>query len=158
MTELEIFKREIEQALSPGLKKRMEQLGLQLTLSSSNHAGYQPVVIADELVEDEFLGDMASYRSDVTGVDNTIFLSSRANSRHAPRMKIAIDPPDSLGPGSKTASIALHDGSVVAGEHVPAALLRQVQQFIELNRDALLDYWNETIDTRQLDRRLKSIA
>jgi Domain of unknown function (DUF4160) len=60
--------------------------------------------------------------------------------------------------GSKTASIALHDGCVVAGEHVPAALLRQVQQFIELNRDALLDYWNETIDTRQLDRRLRSIA
>ena len=78
--------------------------------------------------------------------------------RHAPRIKLAIDPPDSINPRAKTASIAIHDGSVVAGESVPAPLLRQVQQFIEINRDALLDYWDYRIDTRQLDRLLKSIC
>ena len=74
-------------------------------------------------------------------------------SRHAPGIKIAIDPPLSVDPRSKTASVAIADGAVVAGE-VPPSLLNQARRFIEANRDVLLDYGEYRIDTDELRRRL----
>jgi hypothetical protein len=99
---------------------------------------------------------MVTYRKDITGVDNTIFISPGLRVRHAPRIKVAIEPPDSINPTSETASIEIGSGAVVAGE-VSTGLLEQVQQFIELNGPVLLDYWHCRIDTRQLQERLKSI-
>jgi len=172
--ELQSVKIRIERSLPPDVVETLRRTDMQLTLGSSSHArpaapparagaqAFQPVVIdqkiTDELAEMELLEEMTSYRKDATGIDNTIFISPKGQVRHAPRIKLAIDPPDSINPRAKTASIAIHDGSVIAGESVPAPLLRQVQQFIEINRDALLDYWDYRIDTRQLDRLLKSIC
>src|SRR5262245_48607874 len=48
--------------------------------------------IADDLQE------MVSYRKNVTGVAHTLFISPKGNARHGPRVKVAIDPPDSLDP------------------------------------------------------------
>jgi hypothetical protein len=101
------------------------------------------------------LQEMVSYRANVTGVANTIFISPKGNARHAPRIKIAIDPPDSLDPRGATVSIAL-DGDVTVGPITPE-LLRQAQRFIELNRQVLLDYWNYRIDTEELRQRLLAI-
>lgn len=112
--------------------------------------------LADELAEEELLEEMVSYRRNVTGVNNTIFISPKGNTRHAPRIKLAIDPPDSVDPRGNTASIAIVDGAVVAGD-VPPALLEQVQRFIDSNRTVLLDYWEYRIDTDTLRRRLKSV-
>src|SRR3984893_2245085 len=114
------------------------------------------VSLADELAEEELLAEMVSYRKDVTGVDNTIFISPKGNTRHAARIKLAIEPPDSIDPRSKTASVAIRDATVVAAD-VPPRLLEQVRQFLEANRDALLDYWEYRIDTEELRRRLKSV-
>jgi hypothetical protein len=100
---------------------------------------------------------MVSYRKAVTGVDNTIFISPKGSTRHAARIKLAIDPPDSIDPRSETASIAIADGTVVAGKIVSAALLRSAQRFIELNRAALIDYWEYRIDTEELRERLRAI-
>jgi len=112
--------------------------------------------LADQLAEEELLEHMASYRKDVTGIDNTIWISPRGRTRHAARVKVAINPPDSLNPTSETASVAVHDGSLVAGDMLPA-LLEQVRRFIALNRDTLVDYWEHRIDTHELDQRLKSV-
>jgi hypothetical protein len=106
--------------------------------------------------EEELLNEIVSYRKDVTGIENTIFISPKGNTRHAPRIKIAIDPPLSVDPRSKTASVAIADGTVVAGE-VPARLTEQVRRFIDANRDVLLDYWEYRIDMEELRRRLKPI-
>jgi len=40
---------------------------------------------------------------------------------------------------------------------VAAELLKQVRQFIQLNHDVLLDYWNYRVDTEELRERLKPI-
>jgi hypothetical protein len=112
--------------------------------------------LAEERAEEELLEEMVSYRKDVTGVANTIFISPKGNTRHAPRIKVAIDPPLSVDPRSKTASVAIADGTVVAGE-VPPTLLDQARRFIDVNRDVLLDYWEYRIDTDELRRRLKPI-
>jgi hypothetical protein len=71
-------------------------------------------------------------------------------------LKVAIDPPTSLNPGGKTARLDIVNGQVVASE-LPATLLAHVRQFIDLNRQALLDYWNYQTDTDELRAALKSI-
>jgi hypothetical protein len=98
--------------------------------------------------------DMVSLRKDITGIDHTIFVSTKGYAQHAPRIKIAVDPPDSLNAASKSASMALHDYSVM-GEYVPPAIVEQAKKFIERNKPTLLDYWDNKIDTAQLIERLR---
>ena len=105
----------------------------------------------------EDLDEMVSYRRNVTGVDHTVFISPRGNSRHAPRIKIAIDPPNSLDPRSETASMDLYTGIVLAGTIPDPRVLEQARKFLLLNRQVLLDYWNYKIDTDELRQRLRSI-
>jgi hypothetical protein len=93
--------------------------------------------------------DASSLRGDDTGVDNTVFVSTEGRARHAPRIKIAIDPPDSFNATSKTASMAFHDYSVT-GAYVPPRLVEQATRFIERNRDVLLRYWDAKISTREM--------
>ena len=112
---------------------------------------------ADDLAEKELIEEMVSYRKDVTGIDHTVFISPKGHTTHSARIKLAIDPPDTVDPRGKTTSIALNDAAVVVGENVPPVLLDQVRRFIDLNRAALLDYWEYRIDTEELRRRLRPI-
>jgi hypothetical protein len=113
------------------------------------------VVLAEAEIDEA--EDMVSLRKDRTGVQNTVFVSTKGYSRHAARIKIAIDPPDSLNAAAKTASMTLHDYSI-AGAYMPPHLVEQARRFIERNRAALLDYWDNKIDTPELIERLRSIA
>ncbi len=99
--------------------------------------------------------DMVSLRRDLTGVDNTIFVSTKGYAQHAPRIKIAVDPPDTFNATSKSLSMAINDYSV-RGEYLAPRIMEQAKQFIERNRDVLLRYWNCEIDTAELIKRLKS--
>ena len=40
---------------------------------------------------------------------------------------------------------------------MPPNLLKQVQQFVKLNRDALLEHWNYEIKTDEMEQRLKKV-
>jgi hypothetical protein len=99
------------------------------------------------------LEETASFQKGATGIPNTLFISPKGNARHAPQIKVAIDPPDSVDPRSENATIDF-DGNVVARRIAPD-LLRQVRQFIAVNRDVLESYWKYEIDTDQLRRRLR---
>ena len=107
-------------------------------------------------MEAEEAEDMASVRRDISGIANTIFISAKGSGRHAARIKVAIDPPDSLNAWGKNTSVALHDYSI-QGQNLPAALFEEVKAFIDLNREVLLAFWNCEIDTRQALDRLRSI-
>jgi hypothetical protein len=141
----------LRKELAAGHVVELTDIGAVLTRLEDIHA------LADRLAEEELLEHMASFRKDATGVDNTIWVSPKGRTRHAARIKVAIDPPDSLNATSQTASVTVHDGSVAEG-HIPSRILRQVQEFVKINRDVLMDYWEERIDTRQLDQRLKPVA
>jgi hypothetical protein len=112
----------------------------------------------DAQAETEMLGDLSSYPSRETGVDNTIFVSTKIGVRHGPRIKLAVDPPDSLSPGCVNASIAIDSGEVVAGIKPDAKVLKQAREWIALNRDALLDYWHCRISTPDFGERMKPIG
>jgi hypothetical protein len=113
------------------------------------------VGLADQLAEEELLEEMVSYRKDVTGVDNTIFIAPRGNTRHPARIKLAIDPPHTVDPRGKTAVVAIADGKVTGD--VSSHLLEQARRFVDTNREVLLDYWEYRIDTETLRQRLKPL-
>jgi hypothetical protein len=129
------------QELAQGTTLQVTELGL--------------VIVPFALPEDEELEEMVSYGKNITGIDNTIFISPKGNARHGPRLKVAIDPPDSISPHGKNASVSF-DGSSV-GEPIPRKLFEQVMKFIELNRDTLNDYWEYRILTDELQNRLQPI-
>lgn len=100
------------------------------------------------------LEEMVSYRKDATGISHTIFISPMGGARHGPRIKVAIDPPDTLNPRGKIATVVF-DGRTIGD--INPRLAEQVKRFIEINRATLLDYWHYRIDGRELDRRLKPL-
>jgi hypothetical protein len=155
---LDDIRKSIERSLTPDVVTALREEGIALALTPSGDLG--PIVtISDELAERELAGDMVSYRKKKTGVDNTIFISQQGYAPHAARIKIAIDPPDSINVRSTTVSVAVDSGKVVAGDKskVSASLQEQVQKFVVLNREVLLKYWDAGIDTDELGKQLKSI-
>jgi hypothetical protein len=159
LSDLDDIRRTIERALPPYVVDAMHEEGIALTLVPQLEPGEALVDISDELAERELAGDMVNYKKKTTGVDNTVFISQKGYTRHGPRIKIAIEPPDSISVTSKTVSVAIDTGKVVAGnkEKVSAALQKQVLKFVVLNRDVLLDYWNAKISTEELQEKLKAV-
>ena len=150
------IKTTVERSLPPDVVAALRHEGIALALTPSGDLG--PIVtISDELAERELAGDMVSYRKNKTGIDNVIFISPKGYTRHAARIKVAIEPPHSLDTTTKTASIEISSGEVVAGELSDTQLLKQVQKFIELNRHVLIEYWNNKIATDELTERLKPV-
>jgi hypothetical protein len=127
-------------------------------LREVNARGVQPgeVKLFLGALEEDEAGHMVSIVKKRSGIDDTLFASTRGNSRQAARIKIAVDPPNSLNETCKGASMALHDFSTV-GAYMAPSLVEQVKTFIELNRDALLAYWDATIDTETMLERLKPV-
>ncbi|WP_315792669.1 hypothetical protein [Bradyrhizobium sp. SZCCHNRI1002] len=111
---------------------------------------------ADAAAEGEMLGDMVAFDSTVTGIHNTIFVSTKAGVRHGPRIKVAINPPTHFRADGENASVTF-DGRVIPDGAVPAALLSQLQEFINQNRAVLFEYWDQNISTNELQRRLHPI-
>src|SRR6516162_9957589 len=130
----------LRRELDAGHAVALTDLGAVLARIEDIHA------LADQLAEEELLEHMASFRKDATGVDNTIWVFPEGRTRHTARIKVAINPPDTLNATSETASVAIHDGSVAEGR-ISSHILRQVQEFVKINREVLTDYWEERIDT-----------
>ena len=99
--------------------------------------------------------EMANLSPATTGLPLTIWVSPRGLARHDARIKV------SLTPGKMDVT----NIAVVAIRPEPKALtpglgtdeFSKIERWIKINQDALLDYWNETIDTGELIPRLKKI-
>lgn len=103
----------------------------------------------------EWLASMPTFRKRTTGVDNSIFVSAKFPG-HAPRIKVAIDPPTHIDRFGNSASVAIGDGAVLAGK-LPRSVLAQVRAWLDLNRDVLIDYWEQRIDDEELRERLQKL-
>lgn len=107
------------------------------------------------LASEDEIWAIASLSSQQTGVQNTVFVSTKGYGQLAPRIIIAIDPPDTLDPTGVTAEMNIND-CWCRDSHVIALKIRvQAERFIECNRAALLDYWYLRIDGAQLIERLQ---
>jgi hypothetical protein len=163
MNDLAELRERVERSLPLELARELREAGIALTLASSAAVLLEPagglVRLDPALAEEEILEleAMASFGPPTTGVSYAIFISPDVTGRHGPRIEVAIDPPLSFNVRAKMASISVPDGEHVAGEPVPAALHRQLRQFVDLNREVLLAYWRQEIDTTELHGQLRSI-
>ena len=97
---------------------------------------------ADELA-DEDLVEMANLPEEDTGIPGTIFVSTRTGG-HEPRVKYF---DGRAGEAQPSCSVTIADPPQVVANGLPDDVVRQrvllVSAWVALNRDALLEFWNE---------------
>ncbi len=106
------------------------------------------------IAEDEFWR-MANLSSQKTGLPFLVWISSGQGARHAARVKVArnlADRPDNMTSVSIAAPATVHGGPPLASTD-----LRKLQDWIDLNRAVLLDYWNCELATDEVMERLKKV-
>jgi hypothetical protein len=98
------------------------------------------VTLADELATDELV-EMANLTAAQTGVPGTIFISTAMGS-HGPRVKYYVQP----GRAQPSFSVTIVDNPTVVANSLPVRTMRQMSpqviRWVALNKDALLDFWN----------------
>lgn len=96
--------------------------------------------LGDELATEELV-EMANLTAAQTGVLGTIFISTVMGS-HGPRVKYFVQP----GRNQPSFSVLIADPPRVVANSLPDRVLRQrspeVVRWVTLNKDALLDFWN----------------
>jgi hypothetical protein len=99
------------------------------------------VTLADELANDDELVEMANLTAAQTGVPGTIFISTAMGS-HGPRAKYFVQP----GRSQPSFSVSVSNNPSVVANSLPTRVLNQMSpqviRWVVLNRDALLDFWN----------------
>jgi hypothetical protein len=98
--------------------------------------------LADELV-DEDLVEMANLQEEDTGIPGTIFVSTRMGG-HGPHVKYF---DGRAGEAQPSCSVTIADSPRVVANSLPDHVVSRraplVSAWVALNRDALLEFWNE---------------
>jgi hypothetical protein len=85
----------------------------------------------------------------------TVWVSPRGRARHDALVKV------SLTPGrmdiGRTAVVGIRPSPRLIEGNLASADLELVAQWIRANEEALIDFWNETIDSVELGARLRKI-
>lgn len=99
--------------------------------------------------------EMANLSPRTTGLPLTVWVSPRGHARHDARIKV------SLTPGKmdidNVAVVAIRPAPECLAGDLAAADFQQIASWITLNEPALLDYWDEAIDTAELIGRLRRV-
>ena len=100
-----------------------------------------PDTLLAEEVSDDIVADMANLTAAQTGIDGTIFIST-AMGAHGPRVKYFLQP----GRTQPSFSVSISDKPVVVANSLPARVVRRITrrvvEWVSLNKDALLDFWD----------------
>jgi hypothetical protein len=109
-----------------------------------------------EALEPEDLFGMANLFPRTTGLPMTVWVSPRGNARHDVRVKVNMSHGNHMSVAN-TAVIGVRPSPhMIAGRLSPEDE-RAVFQWISLNADALIAYWDGQIDTIQLGQQLKPV-
>ena len=108
------------------------------------------------------LFEMANLRKRETGLPVNIYVSSggTVNKHHSPRIKVMYDTSNRFNPHATVSVILKQDVTptdVVGYNNLPNHILTPIRNYINLNFDVLIDYWNDKIDTIELSRKLKKL-
>jgi hypothetical protein len=107
---------------------------------------------AEQEAEDLF--EMANLYPDTTGLPMTVWVSPRGNARHDVRVKVNMTHGNQMSIGN-TAVVAVRPAPhVIAGQLSPEDAAA-VAEWITLNADVLIAYWEGRIDTAGMIRALK---
>ena len=101
--------------------------------------------------------EMANLRPSSTGLPMTIWVSERGRARHGPRLKVSLQ----HGPKidiRNTVSVTLEEPPRVIGGELGTSDCEAIRHYLEINRQALLAFWNGELDTLELIARLKPLS
>ena len=108
-------------------------------------------------VPDDDLYEMANLSPSLTGLPMVVWISERGGARHDARAKVALVHGRRAHP-HQSASVSVRPTvEVVAGPALDRRDLELVRRWIEINREALLAYWNGDLLTDEIIGRLASI-
>jgi|SRR5580692_5813067 hypothetical protein len=128
-----------------------------MALGSMTGRAAKPEVTADDRRHQEVdeLYEMANLFPRTTGLPLTVWVTPRGRARHDARIKVSLTP-GKMDIGHVAVVGIRPIPSLIEGNLAPADL-EPVARWIRLNEVALIDFWNETIDSVELAGRLKKI-
>lgn len=106
---------------------------------------------------EEELYTMVNLRGRSTGLPMNIWIGPRGHARHAARIKVQMDHRAKFDlENLAVISVETDLPEILEGE-LSANDLEFVSRYIALNREAILDHWNETTDGVELANALKPL-
>jgi hypothetical protein len=106
--------------------------------------------------EDQDLFEMANLYPDTTGLPMTVWISPRGSARHDVRVKVNMTHGNQMSI-TNTAVVGVRPTPrVIAGQLSPGDT-QAVLRWITLNADALIAYWQGSIDTARVIQALKPL-
>ncbi|CAN5319370.1 hypothetical protein BH09PSE1_BH09PSE1_01340 [soil metagenome] len=112
--------------------------------------------IPDAPVEEEDFFDMANLRPKTTGLPMTIWVRHRGHARHDARVKVCRALGDKIDVDDMAVVGICPQPALIEGA-LDAASLKVVQQWIVLNSDVLIGYWEGELDTAEMLQSLQKI-
>jgi len=116
---------------------------------------------SEEEVE-KFLFEMANITSKKTGIERVVIWASQAQDgakRHGPRVKVSSSYTSSVKPDDFFVLTIQEQPRVVAGEcSLSNDDLQDVKDWVSVNRDALLEYWNDGVSTEDFLAKLVRVG
>lgn len=114
-----------------------------------------------EYFEEAMLFEMANFRPKSTGLKTTIFISSGyvagKKLNHGPRIKVSRTYSEKMNP-LDTFSVTISDNpEVIGANNLKSEDIEQIKEFIILNKEVLLAYWEGEYDTSDLYGNLEKV-
>jgi hypothetical protein len=107
--------------------------------------------------ETDDLFEMANLSPALTGLPMIVWISERGHARHDPRVKVSLVHGRRARP-DRPASVSVRPTvEIVAGPELDRRDLGLVRQWIELNREAIIAYWNGDLLTDEVIARLQPV-
>lgn len=110
-----------------------------------------------DAIEAEDIFAMTNLSPRMTGLPMSVWVSPRGNARHDVRIKVNMTHGRHMNIDN-TAVVALRPSPRVVAGHLDGDDLHAVAAWIALNAQALIDYWDEKLDTDQFLDSLKPLS
>jgi hypothetical protein len=92
----------------------------------------------------EMIWAMANIRPEETGLPMVIWIKPKGNEKHGPRIKVQKEHGEKANEG-QWVTVTIEDNPKIIGDKLSTEDMKLVKKFINLNRDTLLQIWNDTI-------------
>jgi hypothetical protein len=112
--------------------------------------------VVDDRLTEAHLYEMANLYPDETGLPMTVWVSPRGHARHDVQVKVC----HAHGPRmtiDNTAVVAIRPTPRLVEGQLSPADMKVVTDWLRLHETALVDYWEGTIGTVELARRLQPL-
>jgi hypothetical protein len=112
-------------------------------------------------LEEAILWEQANFRPKSTGLEMNIFISSGYVEgkmlKHSPRLKVSKNYNDKFD-AYNTFTVTISDHPEVIGlNDISRKDINSLKEFIKLNKETLLQYWNLEIDTMEMTQQLQKV-